>query len=139
MAEAADTFTRSAILGWMWQSILIILVIYAISVFAGLVTANSIIHFATALGFNFLVPALYAVFVFYFGSYLYGFNISGDWRATCLSISPFLETFNVNNDGGTFSPLHQLYYVMNALILFVLSSFLYTKRKLEKASLPFMN
>src|SRR5665647_21809 len=134
LAGAADTFTRGAILGWMWQSILIILVVYAISVFAGLVTANSIMHFATALGFNFLVPALYAVFVFYFGSYLYGFNVSGDWSATCLSISPFLETFNLNNDGGNFPPLHQLYYVLNALALFVLSSFLYTRRKLEKAS-----
>lgn len=134
IAAAADTFTRGAILSWMWQSILIVLVVYAISVFAGLVTANSIMHFATALGFNFLVPALYAVFVFYFGSYLYGFNTSGDWSATCLSISPFLETFNLNNDGGNFPPLHQLYYVMNALVLFVLSSFLYSKRKLEKAS-----
>jgi len=134
LAEAADTFTRSAILSWMWQSIMIIFVVYAISVFAGLVTANSVMHFATALSFNFLVPALYAVFVFYFGSYLYGFNTSGDWSATCLSISPFLETFNLNNDGGNFPPLHQLYYVVNALVLFVLSSFLYSRRKLEKAS-----
>ncbi len=133
LAGAADTFTRGAILDWMWQSILIVLVIYAISVFAGLVTANPIMHFATALGFNFLIPALYAVFVFYFGSYLYGFNTSGDWSATALSISPFLETFNLNNIGENFPPLHQLYYVANALILFVLSSFLYSKRKLEKA------
>ncbi len=133
LATAADTFTRGAILQWMWQSILIVLVVYAISVFAGLVTANPIMHFATALGFNFLIPSLYAVFVFYFGSYLYGFNTFGDWSTTCLSISPFLETFNLNNNGGNFSTLHQLYYVMNALVLFVLSSFLYTKRKLEKA------
>src|SRR5665648_500747 len=134
LAVATDAFTRGAIIGWMWQSILIVLVVYAISVFAGLVTANSIMHFATALSFNFLVPALYAVFVFYFGSYLYGFNTAGDWSATCLSISPFLETFNLNNDGGNFPPLHQIYYVMNALVLFVLSSFLYSRRKLEKAS-----
>jgi ABC-2 type transport system permease protein len=134
LTVAADTFTRGAIIQWMWQSILIILVVYAISVFAGLVTANSIMHFATALGFNFLIPALYAIFVFYFGSYLYGFNISGDWSSTCFSISPFLETFNLYNDGGNFPPLHQLYYVVNALVLFVLSAFLYSKRKLEKAS-----
>src|SRR5665648_3788 len=134
LAVAADTFTRVAILDWMWQSLMIVLVVYAISVFAGLVTANSIMHFATALGFNFLVPALYAVFVFYFDSYLYGFNTSGDWSATCLSISPFLEAFNSNNDGGNFPLLHQLYYILNALALFVLSSFLYSKRKLEKAS-----
>src|SRR5665648_457249 len=134
LAGAVDTFSRGAILDWMLQSLLIVLVVYAISVFAGLVTANSIMHFATALGFNFLVPALYAVFVFYFDSYLYGFNTSGDWNATCLSISPFLGTFNLNNDGGNFPPLHQIYYVMNALVLFVLSSFLYSRRKLEKAS-----
>lgn len=133
LATATDTFTRGAIMGWMWQSILIVLVVYAISVFAGLVTANPLMHFATALGFNFLVPALYAIFVFYFGSYLYGFNTSGDWSSTALSISPFLETFNLNNNGGTFSAYHQLYYVLNALVLFVLSSFLYSKRKLEKA------
>lgn len=133
VAGAVDVFTRSAVLNWMWQSVMILLVVYAISIFAGLVTANSIMHFATALGFNFLIPSLFAIFVYYFGTYLYGFNVTGDWGNTCLSISPYLETFNLNNEGGNFPPLHQLYYLLNAMLLFVVSSYLYAKRKLEKA------
>lgn len=131
---AINFFTRSAVLNWMWQSLLIVLVVYAISVFAGLVTANSLMHFATALAFNFLIPGLYAVFVYYFGIYLYGFNLSGDWVNTCLSISPFLEVFNFNGEQGNFPLSHQIYYALNGIFLFVLSAYLYAKRKLEKAS-----
>lgn len=132
-ADAINLFTRSGVLNWMWESILIVLVVYAISVFAGLVTANSIMHFGTAIGFNFLIPSLYAIFVYYFSLYLYGFNLSGDWTSNCLSISPFLEVFNYNSNINNFPISHQVYYILNAFILFVLSAFLYSRRKLEKA------
>lgn len=134
MAELVNHFTRSAVLDWMWQSFLIILVVYAISIFAGLVTANSIMHMATALGFNFLVPALYAVFVYYFDFYLFGYNASGEWTRFALGISPFLEVFNQGRPDGPFPFGYQIYYLVNALVLFVLSGYLYTRRRLERAT-----
>lgn len=134
MADLVNQFTRVAVLEWMWQSFLIILVVYAISIFAGLVTANSIMHMATALGFNFLVPALYAVFVYYFDFYLFGFNSSGEWTRFALGISPFLEVFNQGRPEGIFPLGHQIYYLINALVLFLLSGYLYTKRRLERAT-----
>ena len=134
MAELVNHFTRTAVLEWMWQSFLIILVVYAISIFAGLVTANSIMHMATALGFNFLVPSLYAVFVYYFDFYLFGYNSAGEWTRFALGISPFLEVFNQGRPEGPFPLGYQIYYLINALVLFVLSGYLYTRRRLERAT-----
>jgi len=134
MAELVNHFTRTAVLEWMWQSFLIILVVYAISIFAGLVTANSIMHMATALGFNFLVPSLYAVFVYYFDFYLFGYNSAGEWARFALGISPFLEVFNQGRPEGPFPLGYQIYYLINALVLFVLSGYLYTRRRLERAT-----
>lgn len=134
MAELVNHFTRTAVLEWMWQSFLIILVVYAISIFAGLVTANSIMHMATALGFNFLVPSLYAVFVYYFDFYLFGYNSAGEWARFALGISPFLEVFNQGRPEGTFPLGYQIYYLINALVLFVISGYLYARRRLERAT-----
>lgn len=134
MAELVNHFTRSAVLEWMWQSFLIILVVYAISIFAGLVTANSIMHMATALGFNFLIPSLYAVFVYYFDFYLFGYNSAGEWARFALGISPFLEVFNQGRPEGPFPLGYQIYYLINALVLFVLSGYLYIRRRLERAT-----
>ncbi len=134
MENLVNEFSRGAILQWIWQSFLIILVIYAIAVFAGLVTANPLMHLGTALGFNFLVPALFLTFVYYCSTYLFGYNLSGSWSEFALGISPFLEVFNRNRIGGTFPAACQIYYLANALLLFVLSGYLYSRRKLERAS-----
>ena len=134
LANAANVFTRGMVLEWIWQSIIIVFVIYSISVFAGIVTANSIMHFATGFAFNFLVPSLYAIFVYYFSINLYGFNISGDWYRDCLSITPFLQVFNGKDGATSFPAMLQIYYILNGIILILLSGYLYTKRKLEKAT-----
>jgi len=129
-----DVFARADILTWMGESIVIVLVIYAISVFAGMVTGNSVMHLAMAFGFNFLVPALYGVFILYC-NYLYGFDYSGNWSETMLGSSPYLQVFT---HGGEFAIGLIIYYLLNALVLFILSAVLYQKRKLEKASDAFV-
>ena len=68
MIDTINVFSRAEVLHWIWISILIVIVTYSISVFAGIVTGNSLMHFATAVWFNFLIPALYGVFIAYFFS-----------------------------------------------------------------------
>ena len=126
-----NLFTRSDILNWIWVSIVIVIVIYAVSVFAGIVTGNSLMHFAMAGFFNFLIPALYAIFIAYFSHYLYGFDTSGSWLEVCMDISPFL---NAIESGGEFGIGVTIYYLITFLLLYVITGFLYQKRKLEHAT-----
>ncbi len=131
MMESVNLFARAGILNWIWVSLLIAFVIYAVSVFAGIVTGNSLMHFATAIWFNFLIPALYAVFIAYFSHYLYGFDTSGNWTEYGMRISPFL---NVLQNEGVFGIGSTIYYIVSFLILYGITSFLYQKRKLEHAT-----
>lgn len=130
-ADALNIFSRMAVLSWFWHALIIVLVVYAIAIFAGLVTGNSIMHLAAAVGFNFLIPALYGTFVAYCDMYIFGFANNGNWQKILLTISPYLQVLSSNSK---FSVGLQVYYVLNALILFVVSGFLYQRRKLERTS-----
>ncbi len=131
VTETANLFARADILNWIWVSLIIAFVIYSVSVFAGIVTGNSLMHFATAIWFNFLIPALYAVFIAYFSHYLFGFDTTGNWSEYGMRISPFL---NVLQNNGVFGAGSTIFYIVSFLILFALGGFLYQKRRLEHAT-----
>lgn len=131
VTDTVNLFARVDILHWIWTSLVIAFVIFAVSVFAGIVTGNSLMHFATAIWFNFLIPALYAVFVAYFSHYLYGFDTTGNWTEYGMRISPFL---NILQNGGSFGIGSTIYYIVSFFVLFGITSFLYQKRKLEHAT-----
>ena len=131
MVNTVDLFSRMDIMNWIWVSLIIAFTMFTVSVFAGIVTGNSLMHFATAVWFNFLIPALYAVFIAYFSHYLYGFDTSGNWTEYGMKISPFL---NALQSSGVFGIGSTIYYIVSFLLLSGLSSFLYHKRKLEHAT-----
>lgn len=131
VTDTGNLFARADILHWIWTSLIIAFVIFAVSVFAGIVTGNSLMHFATAIWFNFLIPALYAVFIAYFSHYLYGFDTTGNWTEYGMKISPFL---NVLQSEGSFGIFSTIYYIVSFFILYGLTSFLYQKRRLEHAT-----
>jgi len=131
VTETVNLFSRADILNWIWVSLIIAFVAYAVAVFAGMVTGNGLMHFATGIWFNFLIPALYAVFIAYFSHYLYGFDTSGNWGEFGMRISPFL---NVLQSEGVFGPGITIFYIASFLALYGITSFLYQKRKLERAS-----
>ena len=131
ITETIDLFSRAGVLNWIWTSLLIAFVIYAVSVFAGIVTGNSLMHFAAAAWFNFLIPALYGVFIAYFDHFLYGFNSTGSWVEFGMRISPFLNVFQSD---GKFGLITTIYYVVCFFVLFGISGFLYQKRRLEHAT-----
>jgi ABC-2 type transport system permease protein len=130
MTEGVNLFGRTAILNWIWVSLLIAFVIYAVSVFAGIVTGNGLMHFATAGCFNFLIPALYGIFIVYFSKFLYGFDTSANLLEYGLKTSPFLHVLQSN---GVFGPGIAACYIAGFLILYGVSAFLYQRRKLERA------
>lgn len=133
LAERIDVFTRVAVLGWIWQSIVIVLFVYAISLFAGLVTGNPLMHFLSAIGFNFLVPGLYAVFTYYFTTYLFGFTSGEAWSKQLTSFSPYLKIFE-----GPLSWQITLVYLLVVAVLYGITLFLYHRRRLERAGDPYV-
>lgn len=128
-SDAINIFTRSNVLQWFWQSLIIVLVIYAIAVFAGMVTGNVVMHLSLAFGFNFLAPALYATFIAYCSSYLYGYTSTGAHENILISLSPFTKIFDST---GNFSIPLQIYYVLSVILILVVSYVLYLNRKMEK-------
>ncbi|WP_027398269.1 sulfite exporter TauE/SafE family protein [Anaerovorax odorimutans] len=128
---SVNIFSRAAICSWIWESFLIILVIYAISVFAGIVTGNSLMHLATAAGFNFLAPGLYAIFVTYFTYFLFGFEPTGNCIDTGMKLSPFIYSI-IKEDN--FKIGLQIYYILLFIAFYIIPAILYSKRKLERAT-----
>ena len=128
--NAVDIFTRINVLNWLWQSIIVVLVIYAISIFAGMVTGNAVMHFSLAFGFNFLAPALYLTFITYCSDYLFGFTSEGVHQNILVGLSPYTEVFVSD---GKFSPPLQLYYIIASLVLIIICAVLYQKRQMENS------
>lgn len=131
MLDTVNVFARADILNWIWISLIIAFVIFAVSIFAGMLTGNSLMHFALAGWFNFLLPMLYFVFVAYFSYYLYGFDTSANLSEFGLRISPFL---NVLRSRGSFDAATTIFYIVSFFILLGITGFLYQKRRLERTS-----
>lgn len=129
--DTVNVFTRGEILNWIWTSILVVLVLYSISVFAGIITGNNLMHLFMSFFFIFLITLLYTVFNFYFDLFLFGFNLSGDWGDIALLISPYT---GVLQSQGSFSLLSTLYYIFTFVIMVIISKLLYNRRKLERAT-----
>ncbi|MFV0516321.1 MAG: hypothetical protein ACK5MV_02885 [Aminipila sp.] len=134
-----NIFTRMNVLDWFWQSLIIILVIYAIAVFAGMVTGTTIMHLALGFGFNFIMPALYMVFIEYCNSFLFGFTSTGAYEKILIAMTPFTQAIGLQEN---FSIGLQLYYFTLVIVLLITSYFLYQRRKLETSGdaivFPFM-
>ncbi|MFA7660232.1 MAG: hypothetical protein WCX60_03440, partial [Anaerovoracaceae bacterium] len=112
--STVNVFSSGEVLNWMGTSILIVLVLFSVAVFTGIVTGNNLMHLLTSYFFIFLIPLLYAVFNFYFQEFLYGFDLSGNWLDICLSISPYT---GILQSGGYFGTIAVLYYIGTILVM----------------------
>jgi len=130
LTAAENIFSRVIILTWILQSLLIVIFLYTVSVFSGIITGNTLMHFCSAIAFNFLLPALYSILIVYFNKYLFGFYTESG-EAFAYNLSPLLSAiYSIEN----FTTLQYGFYIAGIFILFVLSAFLYEKRRLEKVS-----
>ncbi|MEG1585090.1 MAG: hypothetical protein RR361_08565, partial [Anaerovorax sp.] len=87
MYEGQNAFARTDILVWMGESVVIICFVYAISVFAGIVTGNMMMHFAMAGLLNFVVPGLLMLFSVYFQQFVFGFRLSDSFYSMCADMT----------------------------------------------------
>lgn len=129
--STVNVFARGEVLNWMGTSLLIVIVLFSVAVFAAVVTGNNLMHLLTSYFFIFLIPLLYSVFNVYFQEFLYGFDLSGNWVDIALSISPYT---GILNGGGYFKIAEVLFYIATILVMLVISAVLYNKRRLERAT-----
>lgn len=128
--NSVDLFTTTLVLQWLWQSLIVVLSVYGIGVFAGVVTGNTAMHMLLGFGFNGLLPALYSVCVLYFNEFLFGFDGVTRWVNIAAGIMPYTKAIE---NQGPFSLGLTLYYIGFFIAILVASSLLYHRRQLEKA------
>lgn len=125
--NAVNLFTRSAICSWMWQGFIMILFVYAISVFAGMITGNSVIHLLASFFFLFLLPLMYLVLNIYFEQYLFGYyGLDSDLM---MKLSAWMHALLGEGYTATLAAV----YIAVSLLLIAVSAIFYQKRKMEKA------
>lgn len=129
--SAVNVFTHAAVLNWILVSVLIVAVLFSIAVFSGIVTGNMFIHMLASFFFIFIIPVLYSIFYMYFEMYLFGFSATGQFQEICLAISPYTEVLST---GGHFTIIPLLFYIGTFILMYVISTMLYCRRKLERAS-----
>ncbi|NLV69436.1 MAG: hypothetical protein GXY56_00975 [Clostridiales bacterium] len=126
-----DIYTAANVLGWMAEVLVIITFVYSIGVFAGMVTGSMVLHALTALGFNFLLTALYATFLGYSEIYFFGFTYNRLISDITLKLSPYTYVFQAEGDlRASAWPM----YMVAAVLIAAGTYFIYKKRPLEKAT-----
>lgn len=121
-----DIFTNAAIAHWLWQSVLVVTFIYAVSIFAGMVVGNSVLQMLLAATLCFILPAINLALSAYFEQYLWGYVTKYE---SALDLFPWLEMLR----GEPFSTGLTVAYLAVIVLLVVFSAVLNYRRKLEKA------
>lgn len=125
--KMVDVFAPHVIFAWMGLSVLAITFVYAVSVFAGVVTGTTAHHLIGAIGFNFLLPAAVLTFGGYSEKYLSGYAFDGE---LVLSFSPWLFTISKNTMGAKYV----IIYIAVIVAILLLCYYLYKRRHMERAS-----
>lgn len=129
-SEMVDLFARANVLKWMWQSFLTGMFIMVISIAAGMVTGTSFHHAVAALGFNAVAPICTLLLAQYFHTYLFGY-VNINWLEDAIvHMSPVINTV----EDGYLSVGENVFYIVIVILIYALSMFLYSKRKLERAT-----
>jgi len=125
--DAINVFARVNVLRWILDSCVIVIFVYAISVFGGIVSGNAIMHLLAALGFNFLVPALAFLVTVYADLYLFGYYTNSEF---ILWLTPVIKLIARDSLIGVGA---YIIYIVVAVLIIIGSAALYHKRKHERA------
>lgn len=129
MPQVINIFSRSYLFGWLWQTLLLITLVYIIAVLAGMITGNSLMHFLIGGLLNVLPTGFLMCIELYMGTFLYGYQTDGQSDLLIAGMSPFGGIIFHHSNLPLW--LAAVYLVLGILLLF-LSCFLYEKRELEK-------
>jgi hypothetical protein len=114
---------------WFIALLIIAIFVYAISVFAGIITGTIAIHILVAILLNVVVPVFYLLTTAYFDRFLYGYTseygVDKSW-----ALHPLLNKL-VEDGPGMFAAI---VYIFIAIIICAIALLLYRVLKLERAT-----
>lgn len=125
-----NIFTRLNILRWMWESVMTSVFVLMIAIGAGMITGTVFHHAIAALGFNFVLPICTAILTLYGQTYLFGYAAPEWLRLLCVHMTPVFNAF----ESGYMNAWENVLYIVLTALLYLAASFLYRKRKLERAT-----
>lgn len=115
-----------AILWWMVQSVFICLIMYSITVFAGVISGNTFMHLFNALFFNFFAIIVLAIVSAYFEMLIPGYQTSS------LVNNLIANSFPAAAFVGEASLATWIVYILITIALVVVSFILYNMRQIER-------
>ncbi len=136
-----NIFTVANIMKTFGWNVICVLYTYSISVLAGMISGNSIIHLLTAGAMNFIVPVLYLVCQGYGDFFLYGYVESNSmWNVISYTHPVFLGLTNatsyftgINYGIATTKLIAWIIYTVLGIAFTIAAYIFYQKRMLEKA------
>ena len=126
---ADNLFSASVILRWAGENLVQVFYIFAVTVFAGMVTGTTIHHFIAACGFNAIAPLM----AFLTGVYecKYYFGMTDNWEI--VEVDRFSPTLYLACN-GKMSMKAALVFILISIVILAASLCLYRLRKLERVS-----
>ena len=131
----AKIFTVKAILFTLLWNFVIMLFTYSISVLAGMVSGNTIIHILTAGAMNFILPVMWLAMMGYGELFLYGFDFSDNLWEQIGTMHPVMYGVIHSFVGYNYQIgwLTIAIYIAVAIAISVIAYIFYQKRELERA------
>ncbi len=135
--SSIDVFTNVAIGHWMLYALVVSLWVFAVAVFAAMITSNLYMHLLASIGLLGIVPVIIRIIESFAYRFLYGYTPSAGFHTFMAVISPF--SFGVNPTHISLSTLGlgsswMMIYLGIALVLLAFCYPIYNRRKLERAS-----
>ena len=129
-SEIVNLFARGFILNWAWDSILVSMFVLMICILGGMAAGTTFHHAVAAAGFNVVIPVCLFFQETYYDIYLFGYDDNSFIENLAKYSSPAILQVR----DGFFSITENLLYVAVTLGLFALVHFMYSRRKLERAT-----
>lgn len=127
--EMENLFDRMAVLQWIWENLVIILFVLAISIAAAMITGTVLHHGIAAVGFNIVVPSCLVLAAWHMQYFLNGFFVDSAFYRGIAKTIPAAEAV-----GDSISAVEGIVYILVAAAIYVLASFLYQRRRVERAT-----
>ena len=129
LARANINMGAAALLQFMLEEFVIIFFVYALSVFAAMVSGNGVIHALTAIAFNFLAHVMYLLYSFHASMNYFGYSTGSSERDLVMMLSPY--SYMLETEPFTAADLAG--YSIFALLVSALGLAVYKIRRLERA------
>jgi ABC-2 type transport system permease protein len=125
-----ESMSAGHVLNWLAMTLILLLFLYTVCVLAGIVTGSAGMHVVVCAMLNALPPGLLAIALIYCDEFLFGFGTGLSQIEFATKLSPLLL---MPASEGLPGAAAAAAFIVASVLLIALSSFLYSRRPLERA------